>query len=258
MLGLGLDDGGGACFTTTARDQRRSANLRRSPMAFKHLGILTSGGDSPGMNACIHSLVKGAVARDIAVSGILRGYAGLLMGEARPLGLSDVDGISRRGGTILGSARSQEMMTRAGQDKARAAISSLGLDGLVVVGGNGSLTGAHILATEGAQRATIVGIPASIDNDVGGSGLSIGVDTALNTIVEACDRISDTAAAHRRVFIVEVMGRHCGYLAMRAGIAAEADAILYAEKKRTEDEIVARLSPSFSAHSALGGTRPGC
>jgi 6-phosphofructokinase 1 len=205
------------------------------------IGVLTSGGDAPGMNACLRSIVKTGVGRGHTVLGIERGYAGLLEGAARPLGVADVDGISRHGGTILGSARCREMMTPAGLAKAKAQLAALGLDGLIVIGGNGSLTGAHALATDPAVTCRVVGVPASIDNDLGATALAIGVDTALNTIVEACDRISDTASAHRRVFIVEVMGRHCGYLAMRSGIAAEADAILYAEKQIPEDELVEKL-----------------
>ncbi len=204
------------------------------------IGVLTSGGDAPGMNACIRSLVKAGIGRGHRIIGVSRGYSGLLDGEVKELTLAEVDGISRRGGTILGSARCKEMMTVVGQDKALAQLSTLGFDGLVVVGGNGSLTGAQVLVARGAATK-IVGVPASIDNDLGATSLAIGVDTALNTIVEACDRISDTASAHRRVFIVEVMGRQCGYLAMRAGIAAEADAILYAEKHMTEDAVVEKL-----------------
>jgi 6-phosphofructokinase 1 len=175
------------------------------------------------------------------VLGVRRGYEGLLAGDATELTLDAVEGISRFGGTMLGSARSAEFPTEAGQQKAKARIAELGLDALVVIGGNGSLTGAHVLAAD--RPCTIVGLPASIDNDIGHCGLAIGVDTAVNTIVEACDRISDTARAHRRAFIVEVMGRHCGFLAMRAGIAAEADAILYGEDERLEeDALVERLN----------------
>lgn len=204
------------------------------------IGVLTSGGDSPGMNAAIHSIVKAGHGRGHEVVAIQNGYSGLLAGEVRPLALVDVDNISRHGGTLLGSARSKLFPTHEGQAQARAKIRALGLDGLVVIGGNGSLSGAHALAVDDAP-CKIVGVAASIDNDVGHSGLAIGVDTAVNTIVDACDRISDTAAAHRRVFIVEVMGRHCGYLAMRAGLAAEADAILYAEKQIPEDDLVEKL-----------------
>jgi 6-phosphofructokinase 1 len=215
------------------------------------IGVLTSGGDSPGMNAAIRSIVKVGVGRGHEVVGVLNGYAGLLAGETRPLTLADVDGISRQGGTMLGSARSKVFPTQDGQRQAKERLKTLGLDGLVVIGGNGSLTGAHELC-KGEVSCKIVGLAASIDNDVGHSGLAIGVDTAVNTIVEACDRISDTAAAHRRVFIVEVMGRQCGYLAMRAGLAAEADAILYAEKQIGEDELVDKLRALLQASFAAG------
>ncbi len=204
------------------------------------IGVLTSGGDAPGMNAAIRSIVKAGIGRGHDVIGVDRGYSGLLDGAWRPLCFADVDGISRRGGTILGSARCREMMTPAGLSRAVSQLDAAGLDGLVVIGGNGSLTGARALVGAGA-KTHLVGVPASIDNDLGCTAIAIGVDTALNTIVEACDRISDTASAHRRVFIVEVMGRQCGYLAMRAGIAAEADCILYAEKQIGEDELVERL-----------------
>ncbi|MDP2343701.1 MAG: 6-phosphofructokinase [Deltaproteobacteria bacterium] len=204
------------------------------------IGVLTSGGDAPGMNACLRSIVKAGIGRGHTIVGVERGYSGLLEGAARELSLVDVDGASRRGGTLLGSARCKEMMTEAGQARANEQLGALKLEGLIVVGGNGSLTGARVLVQRGSP-AKIVGVPASIDNDLGGTSLAIGVDTALNTIVEACDRISDTASAHRRVFIVEVMGRQCGYLAMRSGIAAEADAILYAEKQITEDALVEKL-----------------
>jgi 6-phosphofructokinase 1 len=203
------------------------------------LGVLTSGGDSPGMNAAIRSIVKAAVARGHQVTGVLDGYEGLLAARTRPLELSDVDGISRFGGTLLGSARSLVFPTDAGQALARARVAELGLDGLVVIGGNGSLAGAHALSD--GRPCQVVGLPGSIDNDIGHTRSCIGVDTAVNTIVEACDRISDTASAHRRAFVVEVMGRHSGYLAMRAGIAADADAILYAERQVSEDALVARL-----------------
>ena len=202
------------------------------------IGVLTSGGDATGMNAALRSIVKAGVGRGHEIVGVERGYSGLLDGAWRTLSFADVDGSPRRGGTILGSARCKEMMTPAGLEKAAAQLADF--DGLIVVGGNGSLSGARALIGAGAG-ARVVGIPASIDNDLGCTALAIGVDTALNTIVEACDRISDTASAHRRVFIVEVMGRQCGYLAMRAGIAAEADCILYAEKQIGEDALVEKL-----------------
>lgn len=209
-----------------------------------HFAVLTSGGDAPGMNAAIRAFVKASVAHGHHVTGISMGYQGLLAGETMPLPLHVIDGVSRYGGSLLGSARSAEFPTASGQHKAAEQLVALGVEGLLVIGGNGSLTGAHVLAQHAC--CPIVGVPASIDNDVGYSRLSIGVDTAVNTIVEACDRISDTATAHRRAFVVEVMGRHCGFLAMRAGIAADADAILYAERGASNQELMAELKVLLS------------
>jgi 6-phosphofructokinase 1 len=206
------------------------------------IGVLTSGGDAPGMNAALRTVAVVGIARGHEVVGIRRGYEGLLDADVTNLTLEMMAGISRFGGTVLGSARSARFATPEGREEARQRIASLGLQALVVIGGNGSLTGAHLLGKD--RPCTIVGLPASIDNDIGHSGLAIGVDTAVNTIVEACDRISDTARAHRRAFVVEVMGRHCGFLAMRAGIAAEADAILYGEDggATSEDALVEQLT----------------
>jgi 6-phosphofructokinase 1 len=203
------------------------------------IAVLTSGGDAPGMNAALRTVAVAGLARGHSVLGIRHGYQGLLEGDAMPLDLAEVEGISSLGGTILGSSRSAVFPTPEGQLTAKRRLGELGIDALIVIGGNGSLAGAHLLGSE--RACAVVGLPASIDNDIGHSGLAIGVDTAVNTIVEACDRISDTARAHRRAFLVEVMGRHCGFLAMRAGIAAEADAILYGESGLGEDELVDRL-----------------
>lgn len=204
------------------------------------IGVLTSGGDSPGMNAAVHSLTKACIAAGHTPVGICDGYSGLLAGEHEVLTLQRIDGISRYGGTFLGTARSSVFPTPAGQAQAKEQLRALALDGLVVIGGNGSLAGARALAQGGAVR--VVGLPASIDNDIGYTHVAIGVDTAVNTIVEACDRISDTADSHRRAFIVEVMGRHCGYLAMRAGVAADADAILFSEEPHELEATVERLT----------------
>jgi 6-phosphofructokinase 1 len=203
------------------------------------IGVLTSGGDAPGMNAAIRGVAGTGIGGGHQVFGIRGGYSGLLEGDHFELDLAYIAGISRYGGTVLGSARSSVFPTDEGQSRAKRVIAELELDGLVVVGGNGSLAGAHRLARE--RPCNVVGLPASIDNDIGLCGLSIGVDTAVNTIVEACDRISDTARAHRRAFIVEVMGRDCGYLAMRAGTAAEADVILYGELQMAEEALFQRL-----------------
>jgi 6-phosphofructokinase 1 len=215
------------------------------------IAVLTSGGDAPGMNAAIRTIAVAGIHRGHRVFGIRGGYQGLLEGDTEELRLPDLEGITHLGGTILGSSRSSEFPTAAGQDRAAERLRAIGADALVVIGGNGSLTGAHVLAER--RPCQIVGLPASIDNDVGHSGLSIGVDTAVNTIVDACDRISDTARAHRRAFLVEVMGRKCGFLAMRAGIAAEADAILHGEDAGDEEEIVARLREVLRRAFAKGG-----
>lgn len=191
------------------------------------------------MNAAVRTVAKLAAARGHTALAVRDGYSGLMNGTIEPLDIRAVDGISRIGGTILGSARAPEFHETSGRAKAIEAMAAHDVDGLVVIGGNGSLTGAHMLAAETERR--VVGVPASIDNDIGHTRTAIGVDTAVNTIVEACDRITDTATAHRRAFVVEVMGRDCGFLAMRAGIAAEADAILYAESDQSDDEIVERI-----------------
>src|SRR5688572_23070952 len=207
----------------------------------RRIAVLTSGGDAPGMNAAIRATTLIGRAAGLEVYGVERGYRGLVDGAFVPLGAADVQGILREGGTILGSARCKEFHERAVRDRARSQLSERGIDGLVVIGGNGSLTGALALGDPdeaGANPPRVVGIPASIDNDIGLTGLAIGVDTAMNTIVEACDKIADTATAHDRTFIVEVMGRDCGYLAMTSAIASGADLALFPEAGRPESAVV--------------------
>jgi len=226
----------------------------------RSLVLLTSGGDSPGMNACIRAVTKVAAARGVRVVGALEGYEGLIDGHFRELTRLEgtrtvpdveIDAISAWGGTVLGSARSARFREKEG--RAAAARQMAAYDGLLVIGGNGSLTGAHVLAQEHGVRT--VGIPASIDNDIGCTGTAIGVDTALNTIVEACDRISDTARAHRRAFIVEVMGRQCGYLAMASAVAAGADAVLFREQGASEAELVERVAQVIRTGFGARGKR---
>ncbi len=209
----------------------------------KTIAVLTSGGDAPGMNAAVRSVAKVAAAQGLRVLGVQNGYDGLMDGKFRELTLErggilashpELDLVGNHGGTVLGSARSARFRTPEGRAKALEHLAPM--HGLIVIGGNGSLTGAHILAQE--TKLPIIGIPASIDNDVGCTSTAIGVDTALNTIVEACDKISDTARAHHRAFVVEVMGRQSGYLAMAGGVAAGADAILIREQGRNNDQIV--------------------
>ncbi|MGB1699140.1 MAG: 6-phosphofructokinase, partial [Nannocystaceae bacterium] len=220
-------------------------------MAMGAIWILTSGGDAPGMNAALRGLVKIAASRGVEVVGVCDGFQGLVEGRTRALTqrsggtlapTPEVEGLSRLGGSMLGTARSDLFMTPEG--RARAAAPLKDCAGLVVIGGNGSLQGAHMLATE--HQIRVVGIPASIDNDIGSTSICIGVDTALNTIVDACDRISDTASAHRRAFVVEVMGRDCGYLAMASAIAVEADAVMFREQGRADDEVLEQLGETVT------------
>ncbi|MFT5682871.1 MAG: 6-phosphofructokinase 1 [Myxococcota bacterium] len=219
----------------------------------KTLAILTSGGDAPGMNAAIAAAVKVAAAAGWQTLGVRDGYEGLIAGDLIPLTPRDVDDIAYRGGTDLGSARSARFRTVEGRQEAAGHLT--GIDGLLVIGGNGSLAGADALSDQLGGRLPIVGLPASIDNDIACTATAIGVDTALNTIVSACDRISDTARSHRRIFVVEVMGRDCGYLAMAAGIAASADAVIFREQGQSEAEVVAGLQCIVSAAAARGKKR---
>lgn len=206
----------------------------------KRFAILTSGGDAPGMNAAVRAAALLGAHKGAEVFGVRHGYQGLLDDTLVALPPKDVAGIIREGGTVLGSARCLEFHQRSARDRARANLAARGIEGLVVIGGNGSLTGLQAItaAEENDTGLRGVGIPASIDNDVGVTRLAIGVDTAINTIVDACDKISDTASAHDRTFIVEVMGRDCGYLAMTSAIASAANAVLFPEMDKTEDEIV--------------------
>ncbi|MFO0565892.1 MAG: 6-phosphofructokinase [Polyangiaceae bacterium] len=214
----------------------------------RRIAVLTSGGDAPGMNAALRTIAKVAGLKGIEVIGVEDGYDGLIDGRVRPLTERLADGslvttpelalAGNLGGTWLGSSRSSRFVTPEGRKLAAASLD--GIDGLIVIGGNGSLTGAHKLAEETGVR--VMGVPASIDNDVGCTSTAIGVDSALNIIVESCDRISDTARSHRRAFIVEVMGRHSGYLAMASAVAVGADGILFREQGKNEGELVTRVA----------------
>lgn len=206
----------------------------------KRLALLTSGGDAPGMNASIRAATLVAAAHGVEMFGVRDGYRGLLDNDLALLGPADVSGILRDGGTILGSARCLEFHDKAARDRARDILHDRGIEGLIVVGGNGSLTGALHLSdgNESDRPVPVIGIPASIDNDLALTSFAIGVDTAMNTIVEACDKIADTATAHNRTFIVEVMGRDCGYLAMTAAVASGADGVVFPERNRSEQQII--------------------
>lgn len=221
------------------------------------LAVLTSGGDAPGMNAAVRAVARVGSQLGLQVIGIEDGYAGLLEGRMAPVDLRALDEASRRGGTLLGTARSKTFATPEGQAKAREVIAKNSIAALLVVGGNGSLTGAHALlgAETAGGKLRVAGLPASIDNDLACTSMSIGVDTAMNTVVEACDRIFDTAAAHRRTFLVEVMGRDCGYLAMTAGIAAGADSVIVPEVGKGEKEIVEQVLAAMERAYGKGGDK---
>jgi 6-phosphofructokinase 1 len=205
-------------------------------------GILTSGGDSPGMNSCIRAAVRTAAFHDSQIIGITDGYEGLITGEFRPLGPRDVGGILQRGGTILQTRRSLSFKEPKGRREAIRKLNEANIDGLIVVGGDGSLTGAHALAGQGVK---VVGVPASIDNDIWGTNMAIGVDTALNTIREAVDKLRDTASSHSRAFLIETMGRGSGYLAMMAGIVCGAEMVLVPEIQVTIDEIAQAVEDAY-------------
>ena len=229
----------------------------------KTVAVVTSGGDSPGMNAALRAIAKLGAARGVLVLGSLEGYEGLIDGRLKPLAHAGPDGAltvdlevdfaGGMGGTLIGSARSARFREPAGRAQAAETLRARGIDGVIVIGGNGSLTGAHVLAQEHGVR--VVGIPGSIDNDIGCTATALGVDTALNTIVEACDRIGDTARAHRRAFVVEVMGRDCGYLAMASAIAVAADAVLIREQGKTEQQLVEDVAGVIRAGVARGKRR---
>jgi 6-phosphofructokinase 1 len=206
------------------------------------LGLLTSGGDSPGMNAAIRAVVRTALFHEAEVLGVLSGYEGLINGEYRPMGARDVGGILQRGGTILQTRRSQRFLEKSFQREAIRNMSVAGMDGLVVIGGEGSMRGAHALAEQGVK---VIGIPASIDNDIWGTNMAIGVDTALNTIMDAVDKLRDTASSHSRAFLIETMGRGCGYLAVMAGIVCGAELVLIPEVPTTVEEIAATLEYAY-------------
>ena len=215
------------------------------------IGVLTSGGDSPGMNPCIRAVVRSAAAQGASVIGIMNGYEGLINGEFRPLGPRDVGGIIQRGGTILQTRRSKRFLEKSYQREAIRNLNSNGIDGLITIGGNGSLTGAHVLAEQGVR---VVGVPGSIDNDIWGTDMAIGVDTAMNTIMDAIDKLRDTASSHGRAFLVETMGRDCGYLAVMAGIVSGAEMVLTPETPVTVEEVAKAVEDAYlrgKAHAII-------
>jgi 6-phosphofructokinase 1 len=211
-------------------------------MSIKHIGVMTSGGDSPGMNAAVRAVVRASVAKGCQVSGIRQGYTGLLNGDIDEMGHRDVSGILQRGGTVLQTSRSEEFKTPQGQKRGLRRLNERGIDGLVVIGGDGSLRGALSLHKLGFP---VIGVPGSIDNDIWGTNMSIGVDTALNTILDALDRVRDTASSHERLFLVEVMGRRCGYLALTGGLLGGAEMILIPEEPFALDAVTATVEDAY-------------
>ncbi|WP_010651135.1 6-phosphofructokinase [Oceanobacillus massiliensis] len=204
----------------------------------KRIGVLTSGGDSPGMNAAIRAVVRKAIFHDLEVFGVKNGYQGLMEGNIVQMDLGSVGDIIQRGGTILFSARSEEFKTDAGQQRAIDQLNKFGIEGLIVIGGDGSFRGAQKLTDKGFP---CIGVPGTIDNDISGTDFTIGFDTSLNTIIEAVDKVRDTATSHERTYIIEVMGRNAGDLALWAGLAGGAESILIPEKKEDFSDIVDRL-----------------
>ena len=201
----------------------------------KTIGVLTSGGDSPGMNAAIRAVTRAAIANCFRMMAIYRGYEGLIHDEIREFHTEDVSGIIGRGGTILRTARSKDFMTPEGREKAYEVMKRREIDALVVIGGNGSLTGARLFAQE--YDIPCIGLPGTIDNDLNGTDLTIGYDTTLNTIMECVDKIRDTANSHERIFFVEVMGRDAGFLAQNSAIAAGAEAAIIPEDSTGADQL---------------------
>lgn len=209
----------------------------------RRIGILTSGGDAPGMNACIRAAVRTALANGLEIVGIRRGYAGLLEGDTVPLDRTAIRNTIHLGGTILETSRSPEFMTREGRARAAEVIRQAGLDGLILIGGEGTFHGASLLAAE--WGTTLVGVPGSIDNDVYGTDACIGFDTAANCALSAIDRIRDTARSHDRLFFVEVMGHHTGFLALESGIAGGAEELVIPEEPLSSAELSDRLKEGF-------------
>ena len=211
------------------------------------IAVLTSGGDAPGMNAAIRAVVRTAVARGWSVLGVKNGYCGLMGGDLIPLGARNVGGILERGGTVLGSARAPEFAEQAGQTRALHKLRNQGVDALIIIGGNGSQTGAAALSTCGLP---VVGVASTIDNDLPGTDVTIGVDTALNVALEAIDRLKVTGSSHGRGFIVETMGRDCGYLALMAGLAGGAEMIVIPEVPTEPDEVAETLRKAYERGKA--------
>jgi 6-phosphofructokinase 1 len=232
----------------TVKDTNSEPALKRKKL--QKIGVLTSGGDAPGMNAAIRSVTRAALANKIKVVGIRRGYQGMIEGDFINLKSSDVSGILQLGGTMLKTARSAEFRTAEGREKAYQQLKAAEVDAVVVIGGDGSFTGALVMSQE--YDIPFVGIPGTIDNDMYGTDYTIGYDTALNTVVEAVDKIKDTARSHGRIFFVEVMGREAGLLALNGGIACGAEVILIPESNEMHDELKRFISKGYKSKETSG------
>lgn len=212
----------------------------------KKIAVLTSGGDAPGMNAAVRAVVRSGIHFKYSVTGVRFGYKGLIEGDFIDLDSSDMSGIIQTGGTVLKSARSAEFRTEEGRSKAAQQLKDHGIDALIVIGGDGTFQGVTLLAQE--HQISVIGIPATIDNDLIGTDETIGYDTALNTAMEAIDKIRDTADAHDRLFLIEVMGRETGFIALETGIASGAELILLPETLKNIDQIKGTLKEILSEH----------
>ena len=218
----------------------------------KRIGVLTSGGDAPGMNAAIRSVVRRAVYSGLEVRGILRGYEGLIAGEIIEMNSRSVSNILSRGGTILKTARSKEFMTKEGQAKAVKMVKEGGLDAIVIIGGNGSFQGA--MALENDWDVPTMGVPGTIDNDLGDTDYTVGCHTSVDTVLDAVDKIRDTVTSMERIYVIEVMGREEPYIAVMAGLAGGAEEILYPGSKIDIKTVVSKTpQPAQNSRTASGG-----
>lgn len=217
--------------------------------AVRHIGVLTSGGDAPGMNAAIRAVVRTAHFHRLKVSGIFDGFEGLVRGDVQELGVRDVSNIVQRGGTILRSARSAAFRAPEGRIKAKETLDRQDIDALIVIGGDGTFAGASVFNKEYA--VPVIGITGTIDNDLAGTDTTIGFDTATNTAMEAVDRIRDTASSHHRLFFVEVMGRTSGAIALHCGIAAGAEFVMVPEREQGIDELIVALEQASASKSSV-------
>ncbi|HKZ69544.1 MAG TPA: 6-phosphofructokinase [Anaerolineales bacterium] len=207
------------------------------------IGVLTSGGDAPGMNACVRAVVRTAIAHNLQVKAVLQGFDGVMKCLFQEMRARDVGGIIQKGGTILQTARSKEFNMPEGLEQGLKNLKYADIDGLVVIGGDGSMRGCLALHQRGFP---VVGVPASIDNDIWGTNMAIGVDTALNTIVQAIDKLRDTASSHKRAFLVETMGRRCGYLALMSGVIGGAEMILIPEVETPLEEVAETIAQAYT------------